>query len=176
MKEKISITEKTTLHEKYPFLDFAWRIANNYSILSNGDYFSDDNKYHIVKMAIYDKTESEWLFPQDENEGVLIIDKRINTTSRVGNGTGIVQIQDNLCERDFSVSGILLFIVWCFIKFDTKNNDCNVDSETFTLLNNFSEFSLKDARIDYFKTVSGNNNINYVKNRFEKLMEFMQNI
>lgn len=144
------------MNEQYPFLDFYADIARRYPELPDGTYVSDDGKYTIIKKRITHMGVEE------------------KTPTRVGYGSGKIEINNNL--DDYSFSGRLLFLVWGAAKYQgcldkgIKFTDLDADEKTLEILSDYPRFNKPDALIDFIKGIRP-----HELERNVKRVEFMTN-
>jgi hypothetical protein len=128
---------------------FCLDFAKKYNDLNLGIYKSENGKYTIAKV---DSAE-------------------FDGPARVNTITGIVEIKNNL---EYSVSGILFLLVWCFVRHvylkedSILTNNVEIDNKTIELLADCPEFSPKEGMVDVISFLSENEeNIK----RIEKLLK-----
>lgn len=153
---KPEINEK--LLSEYPFLESCYCMAKYYNDIPKGIHRSDDGKYTIEKVGLYDT----------ENKR-----KKTKFPTGYSRKTGNIAINDNLKKLTFS--GLFFALVWAFIKLGLSEiNDSNLiaDIKAFKICARVNEFSKKDFYFDYICWISEHPTI-YNKERIEKLSEFI---
>ncbi|MDD4972002.1 MAG: hypothetical protein PHT07_21455 [Paludibacter sp.] len=126
-KETTTYDQQSKMIAEYPFLPLCFEFSSNYKNLLDGSYVFA--QYTIKKCAI------------------MYQDNTVHKTpTRVHSVTSIVEVNNNL--YDYSFSGLLLSIVWAFIRKDCETNKA-ADKKAFEILINFPQFKPKDGIKDF---------------------------
>ncbi len=132
----------------YPFLSFCIDFVEKYRDLTDGEYTSSDGKYCIFRNR----------FPNELGSPTV---NHISHQVRIG-----------LDIDEFTHSGVLFALVWCFIKIkDISISDVEIDKEAVELLLGLPEFSPKGLMKDFRKFFGEKTNYDAQLKRMTSLID-----